>query len=144
MATVGAVVGRLVACVAVCCAACVIAAGAQAARTTSDGIGTAAQVTRGEAVYRRACARCHLDDLVGVDRFPALVGDAFFDKWIGGTVATFVDRMRSMPADAPASLPDADYVDLAVFVLNANGVPTGQGPLAADEASHKNIVIQKR
>lgn len=112
-------------------------------RTTNDGVITAEQVQRGEAVYRQKCSRCHFDDLVGGDRFPALVGDEFFEKWIGGDVSAFVDRLRSMPADAPASLSDADYVDIAAFLLNANGVPVGSTPLATDAAALKAITIQK-
>jgi S-disulfanyl-L-cysteine oxidoreductase SoxD len=119
------------------------AAGGQGPRTTSDGVITAEQVTKGEAVYRRRCATCHLDDLVGADRYPPLVGDGFFDQWIGGSLSDFLDRMRSMPADAPASLTDAEYADVAAFILKQNGVPTGASPLPADPAVLKTITIQK-
>lgn len=112
-------------------------------QTTNDGVITAEQTRRGEAVYQQKCSRCHLDDLTGGDRSPALVGDGFFEKWIGGDVSAFVDRARSMPSDAPASLTDADYVDIAAFLLNANGVPVGSTPLATDAAVLKAITIQK-
>ena len=102
------------------------------ARTTNDGVFNVEQVGRGEAVYLEVCSVCHLDDLAGYDRFPPLVGDGFFDKWIGGDVAAFVERMRSMPEGAPTSLTEADYVDVAAFLLSASGVPRGDEELPTD------------
>jgi S-disulfanyl-L-cysteine oxidoreductase SoxD len=112
-------------------------------RTTNDGVFTPEQVKRGDAAYRKNCSRCHLDDLVGSDRTPPLAGETFFDKWIGGDMNAFVDRVRSMPEDAPASLSDAEYVDIAAFILNANGVPPGAEPLPAERAALKAIKIEK-
>ena len=111
--------------------------------TTNDGIFTAEQVERGEAVYQKTCSFCHLDDLAGFDRFPPLVGDGFFNKWIGGAVGAFVERMRSMPEGAPASLTDAEYVDVAVFLLSASGVPTGENELPTEFAALQAIKIEK-
>jgi glucose dehydrogenase/plastocyanin len=110
---------------------------------TTSGVFTEEQVKGGQAVYRSRCASCHLDNLVGADRFPALVGDAFFEKWIGSDMNAFVDRMRSMPADAPASLSDVEYVEVATFILNANGIKPGNKPLPTEAAALKTITIPK-
>ena len=112
-------------------------------RTTNDGVFSVEQVGRGEAVYLEVCSVCHLDDLAGYDRFPPLVGDGFFDKWIGGDVGAFVERMRSMPEGAPASLTEADYMDVAAFLLSASGVPPGDEEFPTDLESLRVIRIDK-
>ena len=111
--------------------------------TTNDGVFSVEQVGRGEVVYLEICSVCHLDDMAGYDRFPPLVGDGFFDKWIGGDVEAFVERMRSMPEGAPASLTEAEYVDVAAFLLSASGVPPGDEELSTDLESLRLIRIDK-
>ena len=101
-------------------------------RTTNDGVFNVEQVARGESVYQEACSACHLEDLAGYDRFPPLVGEAFFGKWIGGDMGAFVQRMRSMPEAAPGSLAEEAYVHIAAFLLSASGVPTGDEELPTD------------
>jgi mono/diheme cytochrome c family protein len=120
-----------------------LAVDARGQTSTNDGVFTKEQAARGADVYRNKCAACHLDDLVGADRVPPLVGDAFFEKWIGADVSSFVDRLHSMPANAPASLGENEYVSVAAFLLNANGITPGPHALPTDPAVLKTIRIAK-
>ena len=69
-----------------------------------DGVFTEAQAARGQERYRTACAACHAEDLLGASG-PALVGQAFLDRWNGSTVLDMVQVIQqSMPQEAPDSL----------------------------------------
>src|SRR5262245_58581569 len=53
----------------------------QETQTVWDGVYTEEQATSGAAVYHKACAFCHQDDLTG-DQFSApLVGRGFLRRW---------------------------------------------------------------
>ena len=116
------------------------AAGSQ--RTNWDGIFTAAQVKRGQDVYRRACSACHLDNLKGDAVSPPLVGPTFTDRYVGSSVHDMVSALRSsMPQNAPDSLGDQGYVDLASYLLNANGNPVGATELPIDVNALMRIAV---
>ena len=123
------------------------AAGAAAAtapprRTNWDGVFTAAQVQRGQDVYRRTCAACHLDNLAGDAVSPPLVGPAFMDRAVGGSAHDLVTALRStMPQNAPDSLGDQGYVDLVSYLLRANGSPEGPTELPVDVDTLMRIAI---
>jgi mono/diheme cytochrome c family protein len=117
---------------------------AQAARTTKDGIYTAEQSTRGEAVYKNKCSSCHGDDLSGGGFAPGLVGDAFFEGWSAKTLSDLSSKiMDTMPADKPGSLTPDDTVDLLAFMLKSNGLPAGTAPLPNDAAVLAQVAIAK-
>ena len=117
------------------------AAGA-AQRTNWDGIFTAAQVKRGEEVYRRACSACHLDTLRGDAVSPSLVGPSFTDRYAGSSVHDMISALRgSMPQNAPDSLGDQGYVDLVSYLLNANGSPAGAAELPIDVTALMRIAV---
>src|SRR5215510_11496963 len=78
---------------------------AQATKSVSEGVYTAEQAKRGEAVYKEQCAACHGDNLEGSGPMPALSGPDFVKSWKGKTVADLFDKTHSsMPATAPGSL----------------------------------------
>ena len=52
----------------------------QSAKSVSDGVYTAQQATRGQAVYGERCASCHAPTLAGRTG-PPLVGDDFLAHW---------------------------------------------------------------
>ena len=116
------------------------AAGSQ--RTNWDGIFSAAQVKRGEEVYRRACSACHLDSLKGDSVSPPLLGPSFTDRYVGSNVHEMISAIRgSMPQNAPDSLGDQGYVDLVSYLLNANGSPAGAADLPIDVTALTRIAV---
>jgi mono/diheme cytochrome c family protein len=94
------------------------------AGTVWDGVYTETQAARGEARYRASCSSCH-------DEGPRR-GEAFMRDWSGTDLAGLVARMKaSMPPGAPGSLPDADYLDIAAYMLRVNDFPAGRDDLTA-------------
>src|SRR5262245_34526907 len=53
---------------------------AQQAKTAADGVFSAAQAARGEAIYKSQCATCHGAALEGAAA-PPLAGNAFNQTW---------------------------------------------------------------
>ena len=132
------------------CAAVVVSAGllgmAQSgARSVWDGVFTEAQAERGREAYDVSCASCHQADLsggvlVGDDEAPALRNvERLTARKDLDTLFTFVKN--GMPADAPASLTDATYIDIVTYLLQQNGFPAGRDELKADAAALKTIAI---
>lgn len=92
---------------------------------------------RGEAVYRRACASCHGEDLYGNPdaEVPALRDDEFLVPWEGRTVRELLAKIeRTMPGNRPGALPAGEYRDVTAFLLRSNGFPAGDADLPADDA----------
>jgi mono/diheme cytochrome c family protein len=110
-------------------------------RTVWDGVYSEEQARRGDATYRDACARCHLDNLKGSEQAPALVGDQFIAAWNTKTLRDFYGRVLStMPADDPGSLDEKAVLDVISYVLQANGFPAGSSALeTAEEAGYVQI-----
>lgn len=128
------------------------AQGPKAPSTPADGAaGFAAQVERGAALYAASCASCHGDAGQGGDKAPAVVGDGVLpldpppgSKHRNVQFRTALDVFswvkKTMPADDPGSLSDADYVAILAFDLKANGV-TLEAPLDAEIA--KGLVLNE-
>jgi len=95
---------------------------------------TEAQAKAGQAEYAANCTDCHgaaLND--GEFGGTPLKGEAFRAKWSGQPVANLIGYIRvAMPPDSPGRLPVESYVDLAAYLLSANGVPAGERPLPTD------------
>ena len=75
-------------------------------RTVWDGVYTADQAARGQALYKTHCGYCHRDDLIGGGSeagAPALKGPIFTIRWRDQPLADmFVTIGTTMP-HAPAS-----------------------------------------
>ena len=111
-------------------------------RTSADAIVAEAQTRRGQQVYQRACAACHLDSLQGDAVSPPLVGSGFIARFAGQTAHEMVQNLRaSMPQNAPDSLGDRAYVDLVAYLLRENGSPAGPLELPLDVAELERITI---
>jgi mono/diheme cytochrome c family protein len=107
-----------------------------------EGAGTAAQMTRGREAYQRACAVCHLDSLAGDAVSPALLGPSFVNRYAGSTVHEMISSIRgSMPQNAPDSLGDQAYVDLAAFLFRVNGAAEGSRELPLDVNALMRLTI---
>jgi len=112
---------------------------AQAPRTVQDGVYTAAQASRGGAVYGQQCASCHGATLQGASA-PPLQGDLFISHWQTTPLSGLLSKIqKTMPADAPGKLTPQQSTDLVAHLLNRNGFPTGAAELAGTEAAANAI-----
>lgn len=129
---------------ALCAAAAGTAARGQGGASIWDAVYTDAQAARGQQRYKASCETCHSEDLLG-GAGPALVGEAFLQRWTGTTVSDMLATLRqTMPQDSPDSLGTPGYVDLIAFLLKSNSAPAGGTELPADAGALKGIKITER
>ena len=115
---------------------------AQDHTTIWNGVYTDDQAKRGQQVYERECAQCHLDDLMGDGIAPSLIGSSFFFRWSDLSVGDMYVAIRTtMPQGAPASLSPAGYVDISAYLLQMNKVPGGDTELPTDMDDLESITI---
>jgi mono/diheme cytochrome c family protein len=112
---------------------------AQAPKSVVDGVYTAEQAKRGEALYADTCAACHDAKLIG-GIGPALAGKDFIGAWKSQTVGDVFTKIKvEMPLTAPGTLSPDQTADVVSFILSANQFPAGATPLAADATPLKDI-----
>jgi mono/diheme cytochrome c family protein len=121
------------------------AATASLPKTVMDGLYTTGQAARGQAVYQRACAECHMADLAGHEYAGALAGFGFQLKWQDASVSELFARVRSMPLGRPGWLTEQEYLDIVAYVLEKNEYPAGSRELTREVASQQRprIVIER-
>jgi mono/diheme cytochrome c family protein len=116
---------------------------AQSSGSVWDGIYSAAQAAKGEALYRTECASCHAADLQGSGPMPALTGEDFRKEWDGQSVGDLFERIRTtMPGDKPGKLSPEVNANILAFLLKSNGYPAGTAELKADTAGLNKIRFQ--
>ena len=89
---------------------------------------TEAQAAAGRASYFANCAGCHLADLRGANEARPLVGPDFMRTWSARSaqeLIAFLGVTMPPPPAAPGSLGPQSYVNLAAFLLQANGAAPG-------------------
>jgi quinohemoprotein ethanol dehydrogenase len=113
-------------------------------RPPTSGVFTEAQATRGRSSFETNCSSgCHMADLSGGARVPALAGERFLQHWQGSSAAVLLERIRNtMPQQKPHSLSDQVYVDIVAFLLQANGLPPGALELTGDPAALGTVVLK--
>lgn len=95
---------------------------------------TAEQASAGRGAYQTNCAACHAADLSGREG-PQLAGGNFVAQWGDKTAGELIAFMRAtMPPGAGGPLPDQTYVNLAAFILDANGARAGNQALTIESA----------
>jgi alcohol dehydrogenase (cytochrome c) len=95
---------------------------------------TAAQAAAGRTAYNDSCAACHGADLGGTTA-PALGGSVFLGGWSTRTTRDLLGLIQTtMPTDRPGGLPEQTYVNIAAYILQANGAAPGNQPLTATTA----------
>ena len=105
-----------------------------------DGVYSSAQAKRGQALYAKACASCHRDDLEGHGPTPSLAGSEFRDRWDGQTLDDLFEKMQTtMPGDHPGSLSRDDNGAILAFILRSNEMPEGAKDLPTDSDSLSKI-----
>ena len=98
---------------------------AAADKTVWDGVYTAAQATRGGAVYATECSGCHRDGLPE-RAAPAADGGRFMEAWGEDSLKSLFTVIKTtMPQSAPGSLSDTAYTDIVAYILKENAFPAG-------------------
>ena len=105
---------------------------------------TADQATAGAAVYAQACAVCHGPALEGIAA-PALKGDTFREmaqaqQLTAETLLTVT--AQTMPQSNPGSLTPDQYNQVTAYILQQNGYPAGDMPLAPDMPQLKTLFLK--
>ena len=108
-------------------------------KTVWSGVFTVEQAARGKETAEATCAACHASDMLG-DTAPALTGDAFIGHWYGAKLTELVDKVETMPADAPGSLKNEEYADVVAYMLQLNGFPAGQEALVIEPTTTLDMV----
>jgi mono/diheme cytochrome c family protein len=103
---------------------------ATTSRSVWDGVYTEEQATRGEEMYRKECASCHGETLVGGGGSAPLTGGAFLSNWNGLTVGDLFERIRkTMPQGALGKLSKQQDADVLAYLLSFNKFPAGKTEL---------------
>jgi len=114
----------------------------QTMRSVWDGVYTAGQAKRGQALFAKECAACHGDDLTGGESAPPLAGQEFLSEWTGLAVGALFERTRvSMPANNAGKLSRAQVADVIAYMLSANHFPEGKAELDTETDVLKQIRI---
>jgi cytochrome c len=110
-----------------------------------EGVYTAEQAARGEAVYTETCIACHGQDLGGNSNSPGLVGMGFMFLWEGRTLGAFFEKIEAeMPTDRPGELPAQDYLDVVAYILQKNAFPEGSEEMSSSaEVLHSISIVSK-
>jgi S-disulfanyl-L-cysteine oxidoreductase SoxD len=96
-------------------------------RSVWDGVYTDEQAKRGEELYRKECASCHGETLVGGGGAAPLTGGSFLSNWNGLTVGDLFDRIRkTMPQGSLGKLSKQQDADVLAFLLSFNKFPAGK------------------
>lgn len=115
---------------------------APAGKTVWDGVYTADQATRGQAVYESTCSVCHGAMLGGGDMAPSLSGSEFLGRWSSQSAGDLFSRIHStMPPDDPGSIGSASTADIEAYIFSQNQLPAGTTELPADEQLQQQIKI---
>jgi mono/diheme cytochrome c family protein len=113
-----------------------------ASRSVWDGVYTADQSARGQALVQAKCASCHGGDLSGHEMAPALAGGIFLGNWSGQSVGDLATRIKTtMPQNDPGSLRNREVADLIAFILSANQFPAGSNELPSDPLVLQQISV---
>jgi mono/diheme cytochrome c family protein len=109
-------------------------------RSVWDGVYTEEQAKRGEMLYRKECASCHADTLVGGGGASPLAGGTFLSNWNGLTLGDLFDRIRkTMPQGTPGKLTKQQGADVLAYVLSFNKFPAGKTELSRQTEFLKEI-----
>lgn len=108
-----------------------------AAKTVNDGVYSAAQAQRGQAVFEESCSTCH-----DPARF---TGDEFLNAWVGKPLQEFfVLVSTTMPEDNPGGLKPQQYFDVVAYVLKLNQFPAGPEELKGSAEGMRAVKIDKK
>ena len=100
------------------------------------------QATTGFVKFLANCAMCHGAHLEG-RAGPSLKGPNWANAKADYTLGeVFTVVSQQMPATAPGSLENADYVDIMAYLLQQNGYPAGDTMLKYDQAASSTVKLR--
>lgn len=103
--------------------------------STSTGVYTAEQATRGEETYMSICVACHP---AGTYTTPL-----FKNSWNGRPLSDlFMQVSETMPKQDPGSLTKKEYLQAVAYLLKINDVPAGKTELPTEIEALKKIKIE--
>ncbi|MDC0598622.1 PQQ-binding-like beta-propeller repeat protein [Gammaproteobacteria bacterium] len=112
--------------------------------STRDGVYTSQQALAGADLFAGTCAICHGVDMRGGEAGPALLGNAFWDKWSGEPLSALFDLTRTtMPVTNPNGFSGNQYAELLAFMLQQNGLPAADQALAGNGTALTDIVMER-
>src|SRR5260370_6626025 len=112
-------------------------------RSVWDGVYTEEQAKRGEEMYRKECASCHGDTLVGGGGASPLTGGTFLSNWNGLTVGDLFERIRkTMPQGALGKLSKQQDADVLAYLLSFNKFPAGKTELQKQGEFLREILFE--
>jgi S-disulfanyl-L-cysteine oxidoreductase SoxD len=106
---------------------------AQSAAQVSSwsGVYSADQAAHGRQLFDDNCAKCHQSTLDGSDEIPPLKGSHFMADWEQQSVNDLMERVHTtMPLDDPGKLNTQSSTDVVAYLLQQNGMPAGNAPMA--------------
>ncbi len=107
---------------------------AQAPTSTTQGVYTPAQATKGRNVFNGACLGCHTT--------ASHMGAAFELRWFGRPLSELYGYLSNlMPKSAPGTLTEEEYVWVTAYILKLNGMPAGKVELNAEPGWLKAVRI---
>jgi mono/diheme cytochrome c family protein len=109
-------------------------------QSVSDGVYTAEQAARGQALYTKRCASCHAPNLAG-RAGPALTGDDFLANWNIQPLLALAYKVGTMPKEDSPRLTPEEVADLTAYLLQASKFPSGRSELKMDEAALKQVTF---
>ncbi len=103
---------------------------------------TDAQAAAGRAAYQSSCAACHTDTLIPPagsqyvgQEIPPLAGSVFMNQWGERTTAELSRRIKTaIGGFPPTNLTEKTYLELAAYILQANGARAGKQELTSTTA----------
>ena len=115
------------------------------AQNVNDGVYTAEQATRGQAIYRARCASCHGNNLEGRTG-PPLAGNDFLANWETQPLLELANKIRkTMPRnDTGEKLTPNQTADVLAHMLEVGKFPVGRAELASDDAALKRVNLPAR
>ena len=99
------------------------------------------QAVAGNAIYQTNCASCHSGDLSGREG-PQLAGASFLAQWGNRTAGELISFMQSTMPPGGVALPGDSYLNLAAFILDANGARAGVQALATASPTSGGVTIR--
>ena len=105
---------------------------------------TGEQAAAGGAAFQASCAFCHGANLSGGPYAPPLAGPTFADGWSQRTTLDLIEAIRTMPPGDPGALGDEAHVNMAAYILQANGVAFGATPLTVTATASIDTALASR
>jgi mono/diheme cytochrome c family protein len=113
-----------------------VSSAAQEKKSVKNGVYSAAQAERGQALFKSRCASCHTPGY--------FTDDNFYTNFAGKPLWELFDVISdSMPEDDPGSLKKEQYADVIAYLLQVNKFPAGETELPIDKDALSAILMEK-